>query len=85
MGKSILLAFSYVLQNAGFHLTCDRAFFFSGEQEIRWTRKRETRNAWYIYYPFSPRLSSTKEEETPDHRLVSIYHMFQILPQIFRW
>ena len=51
MDKSILLAFFYVLQNSGFHLTCDQAFFFlgGGEGEIRWTGKRETRVATFTF------------------------------------
>ena len=51
MDKSILLAFFYVLQNSGFHLTCDQAFFFwgGGEGEIRWTGQRETRVATFTF------------------------------------
>ena len=54
MDKSILLAFFYVLQNSGFHLTCDQAFFFwggggGGGGEIRWTGKRETRVATFTF------------------------------------
>ena len=87
MDKSILLAFSYVLQNSGFHLTYDQAFsvIFRGSTNFggRAKGKQGTPDTFTILSPLASQ--KKKEEETPDHRLVSIFHVFQILPQIFRW
>ena len=80
MDKSILLAFFYVLQNSGFHLTCDQAFFFWGgggrgrRNSLDGQKGNKGRD---IYFPFSPRLPRKKEEEMPDHGLVSIYMCFK--------
>ena len=77
MDRSILLAFFYVLQNSGFHLTCDQAFFFffgGARNSLDGQRGNKERD---IYFPFSPRLPRKKEEEMPDHGLVSIYMCFK--------
>ena len=56
MDKSILLAFFYVLQNSGFHLTCDQAFFFfgggggGGRNSLDGQRGNKGRD---IYFPFN--------------------------------
>ena len=84
MDKSILLAFFYVLQNSGFHLTCDQAFFFfRGSPKFggRAKGKKRTPDTFTFLSP----LASQEKKKNKAWSQVSFYHVFQSLPQIFRW